>query len=128
MNCTWFDLQVHECFPFSVAVTWKGAAPDSQNGAVDNQQSTIVFPKGNVIPSFKALTFYRSGTFSIDVHYTDVSELQAPPKISTYTVRKQHTEFNNLHLDRSCGMVFIASANASLYWPDTDWSFPVYKK
>ncbi|KAL3610608.1 hypothetical protein D5086_001628 [Populus alba] len=80
------EFQVQECFPFSIAVSWKGAAPDSQNGAADNQQSTIVFPKGNPIPSIKALTFYRSGTFSIDVQYADVSELQAPAKISTYTI------------------------------------------
>lgn len=80
------DFQVHECFPFSIAVSWKGAAPDSQNGAADHQQGTIVFPKGNPIPSVKALTFYRSGTFSIDVQYSDVSELQAPAKISTYTI------------------------------------------
>ncbi|KAL0696539.1 hypothetical protein Bca4012_063719 [Brassica carinata] len=44
------------------------------------------FPKGNSIPSVKALTFYRSGTFSVDVQYTDASELQVPPKISTYTI------------------------------------------
>ena len=53
---------------------------------MENQQQTIVFPKGNVIPSVKALTFYRSGTFTVDVQYADVSELQAPSKISTYTV------------------------------------------
>ncbi|KAJ6711610.1 HEAT SHOCK 70 KDA PROTEIN 14 [Salix purpurea] len=80
------EFQVQECFPFSIAISWKGAAPDSQNGAADNQQGTIVFPKGNPIPSIKALTFYRSGTFSIDVKYADVSELQAPDKISTYTI------------------------------------------
>ncbi|KAK1362947.1 Heat shock 70 kDa protein 14 [Heracleum sosnowskyi] len=79
------EFQVNESFPFSIALSWKGAAPDAQNGA-DNQQSTIVFPKGNSIPSVKALTFYRSGTFSVDVHYADVSELQAPAKISTYTI------------------------------------------
>ncbi|KAG8643545.1 heat shock 70 kDa protein 15 [Manihot esculenta] len=80
------EFQVHESFPFSVALSWKGAAPDSQNGAADNQQSTIVFPKGNPIPSIKALTFYRSGTFTVDVQYADVSELQVPAKISTYTI------------------------------------------
>ena len=81
----WFALlKVNENFPFSIALSWKGAASDPQNGAVDNQQSTVVFPKGNPIPSVKALTFYRSGTFSVDVHYTDCDQ-QA--KISTYTVR-----------------------------------------
>ncbi|XP_024980254.1 heat shock 70 kDa protein 15-like [Cynara cardunculus var. scolymus] len=81
------DFQVQESFPFPIALTWKGAAQDSQNGGnVDNQQNTIVFPKGNPFPSVKALTFYRSGTFTVDVQYADVSELQAPQKISTYTI------------------------------------------
>ncbi|KAF8080034.1 hypothetical protein N665_0980s0018 [Sinapis alba] len=80
------DFQVHESFPFSISLAWKGAASDAQNGGAENQQSTVVFPKGNSIPSVKALTFYRSGTFSVDVQYSDASELQAPPKISTYTI------------------------------------------
>ncbi|KAL8118638.1 hypothetical protein AgCh_016234 [Apium graveolens] len=79
------EFQVNESFPFPIALSWKGAAPDAQNGA-DNQQSTIVFQKGNSIPSVKALTFFKTGTFSVDVHYADVSELQAPAKISTYTI------------------------------------------
>ncbi|KAL5576414.1 hypothetical protein UlMin_018113 [Ulmus minor] len=80
------DFQVNESFPFSIVLSWKGYAPDAQNGAAENQPSTVVFPKGNPIPSVKALTFYRSGTFSIDVQYADVSELQATAKISTYTI------------------------------------------
>ncbi|XP_074331507.1 heat shock 70 kDa protein 14-like [Apium graveolens] len=80
------EFQVNESFPFPISLSWKGAAQDAQNGIADNQQSTIVFPKGNSIPSVKALTFYRSGTFAVDVHYADVSELQAPAKISTYTI------------------------------------------
>lgn len=80
------NLKVNESFPFSIALSWKSSAPEAQNGAADNQQSTIVFPRGNPIPSWKALTLYRSGTFSVDVQYADVSELQAPAKISTYTV------------------------------------------
>uniref|UniRef100_A0A7N0UWN3 Uncharacterized protein n=1 Tax=Kalanchoe fedtschenkoi TaxID=63787 RepID=A0A7N0UWN3_KALFE len=80
------DFQVNESFPFSIALMWKGSAPDAQNGEAENSQSTVVFPKGNPIPSVKALTFFRSGTFSVDVQYADTSELQAPAKISTYTV------------------------------------------
>ncbi|KAI8019066.1 Heat shock 70 kDa protein 15 [Camellia lanceoleosa] len=80
------EFQVNESFPFPIDLSWKGAAPDTQNGVADDQQSTLVFPKGNPIPSIKALTFYRSGTFTIDVQYADVSELQAPAKISTYTI------------------------------------------
>jgi hypothetical protein len=81
-----FNLKVNESFPFSLALSWRSAATDTQNGAADNQQSTIVFPKGNPIPSVKVLTFYRYGTFSLDIRYADVSELQAPAMISTYTV------------------------------------------
>ncbi|GER32746.1 heat shock protein 70 [Striga asiatica] len=80
------EFQVNESFPFPIAMSWKSTSPDAQNGVADNQQSTIVFPKGNPIPSAKALTFYRSGTFNVDVQYADTSELQAPAKISTYTI------------------------------------------
>lgn len=60
------------------------AAPDdTQTGAAEMRQSIVVFPPGNPMPSVKALTFYRSGTFTIDVHYIDNSE---PPSISTYMV------------------------------------------
>ncbi|KAL6986880.1 hypothetical protein U1Q18_041462 [Sarracenia purpurea var. burkii] len=85
------EFQVNESFPFPIALSWKGTTPDTQNGSADNAQSTIVFPKGNPIPSIKALTFYRSETFTIDVQYADVSELQAPAKISTYTIGPFHS-------------------------------------
>ncbi|KAK9142442.1 hypothetical protein Syun_011842 [Stephania yunnanensis] len=80
------DFQVHESFPFTIALSWKGSAPDSQNGETSSQQSTIVFPKGNPLPSVKAMTFYRSSTFTVDVIYHDANEVHAPPRISTYTI------------------------------------------
>lgn len=80
-----YIFQVNESFPFPIALNWKALISDAENGA-EQQHSTLVFPKGNPIPSIKALTFYRSDTFSVDVVYSDVSELQASPKISTYTV------------------------------------------
>lgn len=80
------SVQVNESFPFSIALSWKATPGDTQNEVVDNMQSTLVFPKGNPIPSVKALTFYRSSTFTLDVLYADVNELQAPAKISHYTV------------------------------------------
>ncbi|XP_027340175.1 heat shock 70 kDa protein 15-like isoform X2 [Abrus precatorius] len=80
------EFQVHESFPFSISLSWKGSGPDVQESGPDNKQSTLVFPKGNPIPSVKALTIYRPGTFSIDVQYDDVSGLQTPAKISTYTI------------------------------------------
>ncbi|CAI0422695.1 unnamed protein product [Linum tenue] len=81
------EFQVHESFPFSIAMTWKGgAAPETPNGAAVNQQSTLVFPRGNPLPSIKSLTFYRLATFSVDVQYTDTNGLVAPSKISSYTI------------------------------------------
>ncbi|KAF7135918.1 hypothetical protein RHSIM_Rhsim08G0221100 [Rhododendron simsii] len=109
------EFQVNESFPFPIALSWKGAALDTENGGADNQQSIIVIPKGNPIPSIKATTFSRSETFTIDVQYGDVSELQAPAKISTYTIglfkpTKSGAKLKvkvrlNLH-----GIVFVESA------------------
>ncbi|GAB2269422.1 hypothetical protein Dimus_004339 [Dionaea muscipula] len=80
------EFQVNESFPFSIALSWKGCAPDTQNAANEAYQSTVVFPKGNPIPSVKALTFYRSGTFTVNMLYSDVSEVLAPAMISSYTI------------------------------------------
>ncbi|XP_068647507.1 heat shock 70 kDa protein 14-like [Aristolochia californica] len=80
------EFQVNESFPYSIALSWKGSGPDSQSGAGDNMQTTVVFPKGNPIPSVKALTFYRSGTFTVDVVYGDSNEFPGSAKISTYTI------------------------------------------
>ncbi|KAI9110208.1 hypothetical protein K1719_018650 [Acacia pycnantha] len=110
------EFQVNESFPFSISLSWKGSGPDAQESGPDSHQSTVVFPKGNAIPSVKALTFYRSGTFSVDIQYDDVSELQGPAKISTYTIGPFQTANSerakvkvkvrlNLH-----GIAFIESA------------------
>ncbi|KAF9611614.1 hypothetical protein IFM89_033622 [Coptis chinensis] len=78
--------KVNESFPFSIALSWKRTASDSQNGAAYQPQSTVVFHKGNIIPSTKSLTFYRSSTFTVDVIYADAGGWQVPPKIITYTI------------------------------------------
>ncbi|XP_028246887.1 heat shock 70 kDa protein 15-like [Glycine soja] len=114
------EFQVNESFPFSISLPWKGPSSDAQESGPDNMQSTLVFPKGNPIPSVKALTIYRSGTFSIDVQYDDVGGLQTPAKISTYTIGPfQSTQTEkakikvkvrlNLH-----GIVSVKSATVSL--------------
>ncbi|XP_073048389.1 heat shock 70 kDa protein 15-like [Primulina eburnea] len=79
------EFQVNESFPFSICLSWKGYASDTQSGEVDNQQRKVVFARGNPIPSVKALTLYRSGTFTLNVEYAD-SELSGPANISTYTI------------------------------------------
>ncbi|GMJ14233.1 heat shock protein 91 [Hibiscus trionum] len=77
------DFQINECFPFPISLLWKGSSSDSQNGV---EQQQLIFPKGNSIPSVKAVTFYKRSYFSVDVQYSDVSDLQIPEKISTYTI------------------------------------------
>ncbi|KAG6419152.1 hypothetical protein SASPL_121364 [Salvia splendens] len=78
---------VNERFPFPISLTWKTPDGDTQNRAGgENLQTSIVFPKGSPIPSMKILTFYMSETFTLDVQYADVSELQAPAEISRYTI------------------------------------------
>ncbi|KAH7657359.1 Heat shock protein 70 family protein [Dioscorea alata] len=79
------EFQVHDGFPYSIALSWKGSAPDSENVVTDNRQTTIVFPRGNPIPSVKVLTFYRSSTFTVDAMYTNLEDSQVPANISTYT-------------------------------------------
>lgn len=81
-------MKVNESLPFSISLSWKGSGPDAQDNGPENQQSSLVFAKSNPIPSTKALTFYRSGTFSLDVLYGDVIGLQTPARISTYTVSR----------------------------------------
>ncbi|KAH7445992.1 hypothetical protein KP509_01G031600 [Ceratopteris richardii] len=84
------EFEVQDAFPFNVCLAWKGAAPECEEGetAVDNSLSSIVFPKGNAIPSTKMLTFYRSGSFLLDVMYADTHDL--PPgtsqKLSNFAI------------------------------------------
>uniref|UniRef100_A0A0D6QZA2 Uncharacterized protein n=1 Tax=Araucaria cunninghamii TaxID=56994 RepID=A0A0D6QZA2_ARACU len=80
------DFKVQESFPFSIALSWKGSTPDMEEGAPEQQQCSIVFPKGNQVPSTKAVTIYRSGTFTLDILYADHSQVQAPQRISSYTI------------------------------------------
>ncbi|XP_021731972.1 heat shock 70 kDa protein 14-like [Chenopodium quinoa] len=80
------EFQVNESFPFPISLSWKGVAADGQNEAAEGQQTITVIPKGSTIPCLKAVTILRSGTFAVDVQYADVSELQAPAKISSYTI------------------------------------------
>lgn len=124
------DFQVNESFPFPIALSWKGSAQDS-HGVSDNQQSTIVFPKGNPIPSIKALTFYRPGTFSVDVQYADVSELQAPAKISTYTIgpfQSTKGERAKLKVKVRLNLHGIVSVDSAILLEEEEIEVPVIKE
>ncbi|OEL17456.1 Heat shock 70 kDa protein 14 [Dichanthelium oligosanthes] len=74
------EFQVNDGFPFTIALSWK---PDAQN---NETHETVVFPKGNAIPSTKVMTFYRANTFTVDVVHVDTNDAQIEPKISTYTI------------------------------------------
>lgn len=84
------EFEVQDAFPFSIALAWKGSAPETEEGGAPAEvtSSNIVFPKGNSVPSTKMLTFFRSSTFTIDVLYADLNDL--PPgthqKINTFTI------------------------------------------
>eukprot|EP01018_Ginkgo_biloba_P010427 Gb_20168 [translate_table: standard] len=82
------EFQVQDSFPFSIALSWKGPASESDEGSIATQSNSILFPRGNPIPSTKVLTFYRAGTFSIDALYADTKDLPlgTSSKISTFTI------------------------------------------
>ncbi|KAJ9537398.1 hypothetical protein OSB04_030131 [Centaurea solstitialis] len=78
--------QVQEIFPLPIAMTWSCLAQDSQNNIIEQEISLTVFPKGNPIPNVNVLTYSTTKPFTImDVRYADVTGLQPPPMISTYT-------------------------------------------
>ncbi|XP_010539495.1 PREDICTED: heat shock 70 kDa protein 15-like [Tarenaya hassleriana] len=125
------EFQVHESFPFSIALSWKGSSPDTENGGSENEHSTVVFPKGNPIPSVKALTFYRSGTFSVDVQYADVSGLQAPAKISTYTIgpfQSAKAERAKLKVKARLNLHGIVSVESATLLEEEEVEVPVTKE
>ncbi|KAH7443289.1 hypothetical protein KP509_02G028700 [Ceratopteris richardii] len=83
------EFEVQDAFPFSISLAWKGSAPESEEGETTEALTTsVVFPKGNSVPSTKMLTFYRATTFSIDVLYTDLEDLPpgTPQKLNTFTI------------------------------------------
>lgn len=81
------EFEVQDSFPFPIALSWKGSAPESDTGD-ETSSNSVVFVKGNPVPCTKMLTFFRSGTFTIDALYADLSEL--PPgtssKISSFQI------------------------------------------
>ncbi|KAL6539160.1 hypothetical protein OROGR_011809 [Orobanche gracilis] len=125
------DFQVNENFPFPIALSWKVPASDNQNGAADNQQSTVVFPKGNPIPSVKALTFYRSETFTLDVQYADVGEFQAPAKISSYTIgpfQSKNNERAKLKVKVRLNLHGIVSVESAMLLEEEETEVPVVQE
>ncbi|KAF8727009.1 hypothetical protein HU200_019504 [Digitaria exilis] len=82
--------------------------PDAQN---NDTQQTVVFPKGNVIPSSNALTFYRASIFAVDVVNVGANDAQVEPKVSTYTVR--------------LGIILLALSNPAMMLEEDEVEIPV---
>ncbi|XP_061338536.1 heat shock 70 kDa protein 15-like [Gastrolobium bilobum] len=125
------EFQVNESFPFSISLSWKGSGPDAQDSGPDNKLSTIVFPKGNPIPSVKALTFYRSGTFSADVQYDDASDLRTPAKISTYTIgpfQSTKSEKAKIRVKVRLNLHGIVSVESAILLEEEEIEVPVSKE
>ncbi|RWR72926.1 Heat shock protein 70 family [Cinnamomum micranthum f. kanehirae] len=105
------DYEVQDSFPYSIGFA-------SDEGPICTLSNSILFPKGQSIPSVKILTFHRTNTFRLEAFYGDQSELPSgvSPKISCFTIGpfQAHTENSkakvrvklNLH-----GIVTVESAS-----------------
>ncbi|GLJ18034.1 hypothetical protein SUGI_0318230 [Cryptomeria japonica] len=105
------DFKVQESFPFSIALSWKGSTETEDSGP----QYSIVFPKGNAVPSMKAVTIFRPGTFTLDVLYAPPSQVRVQ-QISSYTIGPFQTPNGErgkikvkVQLDKN-GVVWVTSA------------------
>jgi heat shock 70kDa protein 4 len=74
------DFAIHDITPYSVKVKWERAPGDP-----DEDTELVVFPKGNSVPSTKALTFYRNGPFELQAEYADPQQL--PGGINPWVAR-----------------------------------------
>ncbi|EKM54817.1 uncharacterized protein PHACADRAFT_258936 [Phanerochaete carnosa HHB-10118-sp] len=74
------DFVIHDITPYSIKVKW-----DKQPSEPDEDTELVVFPKGNSIPSTKALTFYRNGAFDLQAEYLEPDKL--PGGINPWVAR-----------------------------------------
>lgn len=106
-NVTPFNnLMGNGSFPFLIALSFGRLLLSFSQGKSHSKMARL-----------KALTFYRSGTFSVDVKYADGSYFQVPPKMSTYTVTR-HVSYEILYLRALICLVARSMArfiNISLY-------------
>ncbi|KAI4388184.1 hypothetical protein MLD38_000537 [Melastoma candidum] len=75
------EYEVQDSIPFSIGILLDGVP-------VKVDSNDVLFPRRHPIPSFKALTFHKSGTFHLEVFYAKPDELpsSASPKISCFTI------------------------------------------
>ncbi|XP_054795091.1 heat shock 70 kDa protein 16-like isoform X2 [Prosopis cineraria] len=75
------EYEVLDLNPFSIGFS-------SDDGPITAVSNGILFPKGQLIPSIKILTFHRSSLFHLEAFYADPNELPpgTSPKISCFTL------------------------------------------
>jgi heat shock protein 4 len=66
--------EVEDAAVYPVAFSW----PQSEDEPGGESTSSLVFPKGNPMPSVKSLTFFRTGMFTLDAAVTDPALLSHP--------------------------------------------------
>ena len=78
------EFSMHDITPYPIKVNWERQPEDP-----DEDTELVVFPKGNVVPSTKVLTFYRKGTFDLETQYADPSVLPGAinPWIAKFTAK-----------------------------------------
>ncbi|CAL1706042.1 unnamed protein product [Somion occarium] len=78
------DFSMHDLNPYSVKVQWERQPEDP-----DEDTELVVFPKGNIVPSTKVLTFYRKAAFDLEARYADTSELPGAinPWVAKFTAK-----------------------------------------
>lgn len=75
------EYEVQDSFPFSIGLK-------SDEATIGTGSNSVLFPKGQPIPSIKVLTFQQSSLFHLEAFYANPNEL--PPgvssKISSFTI------------------------------------------
>ncbi|KAH9839052.1 HSP70-domain-containing protein [Rhodofomes roseus] len=88
------DFSMHDISPYPIKFHWEHQ-PEEPN----DETELLVFPKGNIIPSTKALTFYRKQPFEIEVAYADPAGLPGGinPWIAKFTAKNVSPNENGDH-------------------------------
>ncbi|KAH9932520.1 heat shock protein 70 family [Fomitopsis serialis] len=88
------DFSMHDISSYGVKFQW-----ERQPDETDEDNELLVFPKGNGLPSTKALTFYRKQPFEIEVAYADPSVLPGGinPWIAKFTAKDVGPNENGDH-------------------------------
>ncbi|KIJ60075.1 hypothetical protein HYDPIDRAFT_32650 [Hydnomerulius pinastri MD-312] len=78
------EFHVRDITHYPIKVTWERSEADPEEDT-----ELVVFPRGNVIPSTKVLTFYRKGPFDIEAQYAEPSGLPGGinPWIARFTAK-----------------------------------------